>query len=77
MEIGKNKVAFIHYELKNGEGQVLDSSAGRDPLAYIQGIGMLIPGLENQLEGKKVGDSLLAIIPPAEAYGERNDQMVM
>lgn len=69
MIIEKHKVVHIHYELKDKEGQVIDSSAGRDPLAYIQGIGNLIPGLEKELEGKQKGDKLLAIIQPDEAYG--------
>jgi FKBP-type peptidyl-prolyl cis-trans isomerase SlyD len=76
MEIGNKKVATIHYELKNGEGQLLDSSIGRAPLVYIQGIGMLIPGLENELNGKKKGDKITAVIPPDEAYGEYHDANV-
>jgi len=76
MEIGNKKVATIHYELKNGEGQVLDSSAGRDPLVYIQGIGMLIPGLESELNGKKQGDNVTAVIEPKDAYGDYQEANV-
>ena len=76
MEIGNNKVATIHYELKNGEGQVLDSSAGREPLVYIQGIGMLIPGLEAKLSGQKAGDKVNAVIEPKDGYGDYQDANV-
>jgi len=74
MKIEKNKVVQIHYTLSNEEGQVMDSSANSEPLSYIQGIGNLIPGLENELEGKAVGDKLIAVIQPADAYGERDAQ---
>ena len=37
---------------------------------------MLIPGLENALEGKKVGDSFTAEVKPEEAYGERHDGLI-
>ncbi len=76
MQISKNKVVFIDYTLKDDDGNVIDSSQGREPLPFIQGVGNIIPGLENALEGKAVGDSLQVSIPPAEAYGERNDEMV-
>ena len=76
MQITKNKVGFIHYELKNCNGEVLDSSAGREPLGYIQGVGNLIPGLESELEGKKTGDKVSAVIAPKEAYGEIDSNRV-
>jgi FKBP-type peptidyl-prolyl cis-trans isomerase SlyD len=70
MQIAKDKVVHIHYTLTDKEGQVLDSSKNADPLAYIHGIGALIPGLESELEGKETGDKLLAEIQPSDAYGE-------
>ncbi|MEZ5003077.1 MAG: peptidylprolyl isomerase [Chitinophagales bacterium] len=76
MQIAKNKVGFIHYELKNEKGEILDSSAGREPLGYIQGIGNLIPGLEKELEGKKTGDKLSVVIAPEDAYGTFNPNAV-
>jgi FKBP-type peptidyl-prolyl cis-trans isomerase SlyD len=51
MKIAKNCVVSIDYTLKNNTGEVLDSSEGFDPLAYIHGTGSLIPGLEKELEG--------------------------
>lgn len=76
MQIEQNKVATIEYTLKNNDGDVLDTSQGNDPMTYIQGIGNLIPGLEDALEGKKVGDEVQVTIPPEKAYGEQNDQLV-
>jgi FKBP-type peptidyl-prolyl cis-trans isomerase SlyD len=56
MKVGLNKVVAIHYTLTNNEGTVLDSSNGRDPLNFIHGLGHLIPGMEEGLHGKEVGN---------------------
>jgi FKBP-type peptidyl-prolyl cis-trans isomerase SlyD len=77
MKISDDKVVQIDYTLKNDEGQILDSSEGREPLAYLHGAGNIIPGLESALEGKEEGDTLSVTIMPAEGYGERDEALVM
>ena len=67
----------MHYKLTSPEGEVLDSSEGKAPLAYLHGHGNIIPGLEKQLEGKASGDKLVVEVPAAEAYGERNPDLVV
>lgn len=76
MQVAKDAVVSIHYTLKNDAGETLDSSAGGDPLAYLQGNGNLIPGLENALEGKQAGDKLSVKIAPNEGYGEYDKNLV-
>ena len=76
MNIEKDSVVQMHYKLTNGEGLLLDSSEGREPLTYLHGKGMLIPGLENQLEGKTSGDKFKADIKADDAYGQRQKEMV-
>lgn len=76
MNIAKDKVASIDYTLTNDQGEVLDSSSGREPLAYLHGHNNLIPGLEKELEGKTAGDKIVAIVPPAEAYGVRSEELL-
>jgi len=76
VEITADRVVTIHYTLKDDGGAVLDSSAGGEPLAYIQGHGNLVSGLEKALEGKQGGNSLAVVVPPAEGYGERNESLV-
>ena len=66
------KVVQMHYTLTNPEGEVLDSSQGREPLAYLHGCSNIVPGLERQLDGVSVGDHIDAIVDPKEGYGERN-----
>jgi FKBP-type peptidyl-prolyl cis-trans isomerase SlyD len=75
MQISANMVVSIDYTLTDDQGSVIDSSEGRGPLAYIQGIGNIIPGLERALEGKAQGDSLKVSIAPEDGYGERRDDL--
>lgn len=65
------KVVSLHYTLTDDDGRVLDSSSGGDPLHYLHGADNIVPGLEQQLSGKAVGDSLKAVVPPELGYGER------
>ncbi len=76
MQIGKEKVVSIHYTLRNNSGTVLDSSEGQSPLLYIQGVGNLIPGMEEGLEGKVKGDKVEIKVSPEKGYGVRDDKMI-
>ena len=69
--ISAGKVVAFHYTLTDDDGDVIDSSDGREPLDYLHGAGNIVPGLERQLVGKTTGDRLDAIVPPSEGYGER------
>ncbi|MBU3069602.1 peptidylprolyl isomerase [Aestuariicella sp. G3-2] len=76
MTITAKKVASIHYTLKNDQGEVLDSSEGQEPLAYLQGFQNLVPGLENALEGKTAGDKISVVVSPEEGYGDKNPELI-
>ena len=76
MSIETNHVVSIHYTLKGDAGEVIDSSLGGEPLAYLHGHGNLVPGLERELTGKRAGDKLQVKIPPADGYGEYDPQLV-
>jgi FKBP-type peptidyl-prolyl cis-trans isomerase SlyD len=76
MNISENCVASFHYTLTDGSGKVLDSSEGHEPLSYLHGAGNIIPGLEDALEGKTVGDKLNVAVKAAEAYGLRDDSLI-
>jgi FKBP-type peptidyl-prolyl cis-trans isomerase SlyD len=69
MKIDKNTVVSFEYTLTNEGGDVLDKSEGRGPLAYLHGHSNIIPGLENELTGKAVGDSLVVTVSPDQGYG--------
>jgi FKBP-type peptidyl-prolyl cis-trans isomerase SlyD len=72
MQITKHKVASIHYTLTDNSGNILDSSNGREPLHYIQGIGNLILGMEEGLEGKQKGDKFQIKVSPERGYGVKD-----
>ena len=76
MIIKHNSAVSFHYTLTDDEGQQLDSSAGKEPLAYLHGSGNIIPGLENALKGKNVGDSMVVAVPAAEGYGEVQPDLI-
>jgi FKBP-type peptidyl-prolyl cis-trans isomerase SlyD len=76
MQIANNSVVSFHYKLTNEEGTVLDTSEGREAFAYLQGAGMIVPGLEEQMEGKKAGDKFDAKVEPEKGYGMPNPEMV-
>ncbi len=74
MKIQKNTVVKMHYTVTTKTGDTIDSSLGAEPIEFIQGLGMLIPGLENQLEGKETGYKNQLNIAAKDGYGVRNEK---
>lgn len=70
MTVQDNMVVQFHYTLKDENGDVLESNFGQDPIAYLHGNDNMMPGIENALEGKAVGDKLTVTPDPADTYGE-------
>jgi len=76
MQIADKKIVLIHYTLTNLDDEVMDSSEGAEPLAYLHGTGSIVPGLEKELEGKQAGDKLNVEVSPEEGYGELNPELI-
>jgi FKBP-type peptidyl-prolyl cis-trans isomerase SlyD len=76
MNIVDESVVSIHFTLKDDDGTVIDTSSGSEPLVYMHGQQNIIPGLEEALAGRKVGDKFQVIIPPEKGYGERDEALV-
>lgn len=74
--VGDDKVVSLDYTLRLGDGEIVDSSSGREPLEFIQGQGQIIPGLEQELYGMEVGDEKAVTVTPEAGYGERQDDRV-
>ena len=74
--VADGQIVIIHYTLKNDQGDVLDSSSGADPLPYLHGAGNIVPGLENALSGKAVGETVDVVVSPEEGYGVRDPAAV-
>ena len=77
MTISQHKVVSIHYKVADAANEeVIDSSEGGDPMTYLHGAQNIIPGLEQALEGKQVGDELVVTVEPGEAYGEYSEDRI-
>jgi peptidylprolyl isomerase len=66
----------VHYTGSFDDGTVFDSSEGREALGVLAGEGMLIKGFDKALIGMQVGEEKEITISSADAYGERNDQLL-
>lgn len=73
-QIADGTVVTIHYTLRDDHGEVLDSSDGGEPLAYLHGADNIVPGLEAELTGCKIGDELQVAVAPEDGYGERTGE---
>lgn len=61
---------LVHYEGRAwSNGEVFDSSAGRDPIGFTVGVGQVIEGWDLGIAGLQVGERARLIIPPDLAYG--------
>lgn len=76
MAIGKGDRVKVKYTGKLADGTIFDSSEGRQPLEFVAGGGMVIPGFENAVLGKNKGDKVTVVIPPEEAYGQSDPELV-
>jgi FKBP-type peptidyl-prolyl cis-trans isomerase SlyD len=75
--VAKDMVVSFHYTLKNEEGEVLDSSDGAEPMAYLHGHHQIVPGLEAALLGKATGAKFSVTVAPQDGYGERSEEMMI
>ncbi|MDE5833338.1 MAG: peptidylprolyl isomerase [Desulfovibrio sp.] len=77
MPIKNGDKVKVHYTGTLAEdGKQFDSSRDRDPLEFVMGRGMLIPGFENALLGKEPGDKIRIEIAPEDAYGEMDPEKI-
>ncbi|MFN4081237.1 MAG: peptidylprolyl isomerase [Saprospiraceae bacterium] len=79
MTVAQNKVVLVHYTLTENDanGEVIESTENRDPLAFISGIGMMIPAFEAHLQGMKAGDKFAFAIKAGDAYGEFDENAIV
>ena len=69
----------IEYTGTYDNGEVFDSNVHGDhshPLEFVVGRGMVIPGFDKAVIGMKNGEEKKFRIPAAEAYGERDENLV-
>lgn len=71
----RNVVTF-HYTLRDPDGRLLDTSAGGQPVSYLEGAGQIIDGLDEALHGVPAGTKQTVNVPAAKAYGEHDESQV-
>jgi FKBP-type peptidyl-prolyl cis-trans isomerase 2 len=67
----------VHYHGKLTDGTTFDSSEGREPLEFEVGSGSVIAGFDSGVTGMSVGEKRTINIPVDEAYGQKQDDLMM
>lgn len=76
-QVKKGDTVSVHYHGKLNDGSTFDSSEGRAPLEFTAGSGQVIKGFDDAVIDMQVGDKKTVNIPVHEAYGERNQEMMV
>ncbi len=76
-QVKKGDTIQVHYHGTLTDGSIFDTSSGRDPLEFEVGGGMVIEGFDNGVVGMAIGEKRTVEIPADQAYGPKNDDMVM
>jgi len=76
-QVKKGDKVSVHYHGRLTDGSTFDSSEGRDPLNFTAGSGQVIKGFDDAVIDMTPGDKKTVNIPVDQAYGHRNDDMVM
>jgi len=66
----------VHYTGKLTDNNVFDSSVEREPLEFVVGEGMLIPGFEQGVMGMQVGETKTIELSPEQAYGQIREELI-
>jgi len=77
MKVEKNNKVIIEYEgrFDSKDGEIFDTSKGKQPLTFIAGIGMVVPGFDNAVLGMDKDEEKEIILKPEQAYGEYRDEL--
>lgn len=76
MKIDKHTVVTVTYTL-DVEGDLIEKTDKNNPLTFLAGVGMMIPGFEQQLLGKQPGDTYDILVRPEEGYGESDPEAIL
>jgi peptidylprolyl isomerase len=77
MIIEAGNLISVHYTGTFEDGEVFDSSQGRDPLSFQVGAGQMIQGFDQAVLGMKQGENKKITLAPEEAYGPRDEELLI
>jgi len=76
MPVKEGDKVKVEYTGTFDDGTVFDTSVGKEPLGFKVGSKMVVPGFEKAIIGMDVGEEKEFKLQPAEAYGERSEQLI-
>jgi FKBP-type peptidyl-prolyl cis-trans isomerase 2 len=76
-QVKENNTVKVHYTGKLADGQVFDTSEGKEPLAFTLGQGSLIPGFEKGLIDMKLNEKKTINIAKDDAYGDPREDLII
>ena len=75
MQIKMNSIVNMTYEIKDIDGNILESSS--EPVEYLHGgFDNIFPKVEEAMHGKKIGDEIVVSLEPADAFGTYDESLV-
>ncbi len=75
MQIAKNSVVSLHYEMYDANNNLLDKTD--EPISYLHGgYDGIFPLVEEALHGKDVGDTVDVQMQPDDAFGEPEEELI-
>jgi FKBP-type peptidyl-prolyl cis-trans isomerase SlyD len=72
MKIAKNSIVLFHHTMTDQDGQIIESSTGQEPSAFLYGHKNMIETLEHSMSGKEAGNKFCVTLQPEMAYGRLN-----
>ncbi len=76
MVVGENTIVTLQFTIQDRDGEVLDDIYEHTPYRYVFGCAPFFPGLDKGIEGLKPGDAKTFVVPPEEAFGIRDKNLV-
>lgn len=75
MKITKDAVVTLRYKISDAQGRLIENAA--EPMAYLHGgYGNTLPRIEAALDGQEAGFAITLALDPADAFGERDEELV-
>jgi len=76
-QVKEGDTVKVHYHGRLTDGTTFDSSSGREPLEFQVGSGQVIKGFDDGVSGMEVGEKKTIQIPVDDAYGQKEENMVV